>query len=165
MSKGHVVFVALVALLAVACGPSYNIKESKPTPQQILKPVIDLINSCSRDTSINTMAYKASFDTVGTKLVVFLGKSVESYEYKWEIPLKLIDKTNLVLFRQDYNVSSITMSTYGSQNGVKYYMDRRFKSNSPQFVLYLGKCFSSEEKEQVLQKLVEAITVSQIDQK
>jgi len=48
---------------------------------------------------------------------------------------------------------------------VKYYMDRRFKSNSPQFVLYLGKCFSSEEKELVLQKLVEAITVSQIDQK
>lgn len=161
MRKVHVFIAILLSLLAVACRSSYNKNQPKPTPEQLLMPAIDLINSCSRDTSINTMAYKASFDTVGTKLVVYLGKSVTNSEYKWEIPLKLIDKTNLVLFRQDYDVSSITLTTYGNQGAVKYYMDNRFRSNSSQFVLYLGKCFSSDDKEFVLQKLIEAITEAQ----
>jgi hypothetical protein len=107
------------------------------------------------------MAYKAAFDTTTTSLVVYLGKSTTQYEYKWEIPLKEVDKSGFMLFRVDYNVSSITLNIIGSQPLVKYYKDKQFKSKSSQFVLYLGKCFSNEEKDQVLQRLYDAIIEAQ----
>ena len=154
--------IALVAALFLAggCRPTLT-NQPKPTPAAIIQPAISLINRCSSDTSLNTMAYKAAFDTTTTSLVVFLGKSLNQYDYKWEIPLKEIDKSGFILFRVDYNVSSITLNTIGAQPLVKYYKDRHFKSNASQFVLYLGKCYSSDEKELVLEKLYQAIVEAQ----
>lgn len=86
---------------------------------QLSNPQSAWINRCSSDTSLNTMAYKAAFDTTTTSFVVFLGKSLNQYDYKWEIPLKEIDKSGLMLFRVDYNVSSITLNTIGAQPLVK----------------------------------------------
>ena len=152
-------FVA-VGLFAVGCRPTLT-NQPKPTPAAIIQPAINLINRCSSDTSLNTMAYKAAFDTASTSLVVYLGKSATQYSYKWEIPLKEVDKSGFMLFRVDFNVSSITLNIIGANPLVKYYKDSQFKSKSPQFVLYLGKCFSNEEKELVLQKLYDAIVEAQ----
>lgn len=155
--------IALVATLFFigGCRSSMTASQPMPSPATILQPAIDLINRCSNDSSLNTMAYKAEFDTTTTSLVVYLGKSRSHYSYMWEVPLKEIDKTGFMLYRVDYNLSSITLTTIGSQPLVKYYMDNRFKSKSSQFVLYLGKCFSTDEKDLVLQKLYNAIVEAQ----
>jgi hypothetical protein len=154
--------IALVAavIFVGGCRPTLTNKP-KPTPAAIIQPAIDLINRCSSDTSLNTMAYKAAFDTTSTSLVVYLGKSVAQYDYKWEIPLKEVDKSGFMLFRVDYNVSSITLNIIGAQPMVKFYKDRQFKSKSSQFVLYLNKCFSDDEKEQVVQVLYNTIVEAQ----
>lgn len=152
--------LAIALFFIVGCRPTLT-NQPKPTPATLIQPAIDLINRCSTDTSINTMAYKAAFDTTTTSLVVFLGKSITQYDYKWEIPLKEVEKSGFMLFRVDYNVSSITLNIIGAHPLVKYYKDSQLKSKSAQFVLYLSKCFSNEEKELVLQKLYAAIVEAQ----
>ncbi|WP_320053787.1 hypothetical protein [uncultured Acetobacteroides sp.] len=152
--------IAAVVVLAVGCRPTLP-NQPKPSPATIIQPAIELINSCSSDSSLNTMAYRAAFDTATTSLVVYLGQSPAKYSYKWEIPLKEVDKSGFMLFREDYNVSSITLNIIGAQPMVKFYKDGQLKSKSAQFVLYLGKCFSTEDKDAVLQKLYDTIIAVQ----
>lgn len=161
MKKGLLFVGIITAILGIGCRTSHDISKPRPTIEQIITPAIEMINSCSSDTSFNTMAYRAAYSAKDTSLVVYLGKSLEHNSYKWEIPLKMVDKTNLILFRQDYNVSSITLSIYGGQLNVRYYMDNKPKSKSGQFILYLGKCFSSDDKDNVLLQLTQAITEAQ----
>jgi hypothetical protein len=161
MKMLYAIVLAATLFFIGGCRSTMSINQPKPSPATILQPAISLINRCSIDTSLNTMAYKAEFDTTTTSLVVYLGKSRTNYSYMWEVPLKEIDKSGFMLYRVDYNLSSITLTTIGSQPLVKYSMDNRFKSKSSQFVLYLGKCFSSDEKDLVLQKLYSAIVEAQ----
>ena len=111
------------------------------------------------------MAYKIAFDTTHTAIIVYLGQSLTHNQYMWQVPLAQIDKTNLNLFRHDYNMSSITLNSYGGQKVVKYYLDNKLRSSSPQFVLYLGKCFSSNEKDEILDCFKRAIAAAQEDMK
>lgn len=159
----RIIFGIASALLVIATGCAGLNKpaEVKLTPLQILQPTIDMINYCSKDTGLNTMAYKAYFDTSSVSLVVYLGKSETNNEYMWEIPLQYIDKSSMSLFRQDYNVSTITFNTYGAHKVIKYFMMNKLKSKSNQFVLYLGKCFGSNDKDMTLDVLIRAITAAQ----
>jgi hypothetical protein len=147
--------------IAVSCGPSSHVAHQRPSIEQLIEPAIAMINKCSGDTSFNTMAYKAAYSAKDTSFVVFLGKDIHDFTYKWEIPLKLVDRTGMILFRQDYNMSTITLNLYGNQSGVRYYMDKKFRSKSGQFVLYLGKCFSNDDRELILQRLSTSIGESQ----
>jgi hypothetical protein len=157
MRKANLLIIAVLAITTISCGLTRRSPAVKPAPESIISPAISLINRCSSDTSLNTMAYKAAYDTTTSSLVVFLGKNIEHFDYKWIIPLKQVDKTGLSLFRVDFNVSSVTLNIFGGQSQISYYKDGNLKSKSPQFVLYLGKCFSSEEKDKVVDLIYKTI--------
>lgn len=160
MKTRYAIIIIVALICATSCRPSLQ-NQAAPSPEKTISPAIALINRCSSDTSLNTMAYRAAFDTKLSALVVYLGESPEKFSYKWEIPLKEVEKTGLMLMREDYNVSSIALNTIGSTPVVKFYKDGKFKSNSSQFILYLSKCFNSEEKDLVLDKIYQTIVILQ----